>query len=159
MVTFHIFIFHKWHYGGAHGGAPVFNDQNNIHFKKSQFFELKNALEAIGTPPQRPPMYAKSRPPIRPSISAPLHPPPHELPSCSLENVSFFQNWGKSMSFIGQYKANAPHTLRPTGGRPQAVCQKRYIWPSTSVNVSCHPVETIRVSVTDVVAWDGERVT
>ena len=23
--------------GGAHGGAPVFNDQNNIHFKKSQF--------------------------------------------------------------------------------------------------------------------------
>ena len=82
LPYFHISQVTLW--GGAHGGgAPGFNDQNSIHFKKIAIFELKNASEAIGTPP-------------------------HERPSRSLENVSFFQNWGKSMSFIGQYKANAP---------------------------------------------------
>ena len=45
-------------------------------------------------------------------------------------------------------------------GRAATGCLPKEIYlTAASVNVSCHPVETIRVSVTDVVAWDGERVT
>ena len=48
----------------------------------------------------------------------------------------------------------------PPYGRAATGClPKENYLTAASVNVSCHTVETIRFSVTDVVAWDGERVT